>query len=200
MQEIEDRSEGAWRPSPGSVYPLLSQLEDEGLIRGEEHDGRKVLELTDEGRAAIADRGDRPAPWEEFSEGVDDDVRALVDVSRQAAAAVGQMVQVASREQLVAAKDILEETRRKLYGLLAEGRRRTPPSGSCAASRRGFGGRPPRLGGQRRRLTGGARRRSTPRRCSWSRPAPLRCMTAQMRPNPGELSPAENTACWRLTS
>ncbi len=121
MQEIEDRSEGAWRPSPGSVYPLLSQLEDEGLIRGEEHDGRKVLELTDEGRAAIADRGDRPAPWEEFSEGVDDDVRALVDVSRQAAAAVGQMVQVASREQLVAAKDILEETRRKLYGLLAEG-------------------------------------------------------------------------------
>lgn len=121
MQEIEQRSGGAWKPSPGSVYPLLAQLEDEGLVRGEDRDGRKVLDLTDDGKAAIAERGDRPAPWEEFSEGVDDDVRAVVDVSRQVGAAVGQMVQVASREQLVAAREILEATRRSLYGILAEG-------------------------------------------------------------------------------
>src|SRR4029077_4932729 len=50
MQEVEERSGGAWRPSPGSVYPALSQLEDEGLIRSEEHDGRKVFALTDAGR------------------------------------------------------------------------------------------------------------------------------------------------------
>ena len=121
MQEIEERSGGAWKPSPGSVYPLIAQLEDEGLIRADESDGRKVLVLTDEGKAAIAERGDRPAPWEEFSQGVDGDVRAVVDVSRQVGAAVGQMVQVASREQLVAASKILEDTRRSLYGILAEG-------------------------------------------------------------------------------
>src|SRR5580658_9560567 len=46
MQEVEERSEGAWRPSPGSVYPALQQLEDEGLIRSEEVDGRKLFRLT----------------------------------------------------------------------------------------------------------------------------------------------------------
>src|SRR5271155_1424128 len=66
MQEVEERSDGAWRPSPGSVYPALAQLEDEGLIRTEEDDGRKLFVLTDEGRALLAERGaDRPAPWEQ---------------------------------------------------------------------------------------------------------------------------------------
>ncbi len=51
MQEVQERSEGAWRPSPGSVYPALQQLEDEGLIRSEEVDGRKLFRLTDEGLA-----------------------------------------------------------------------------------------------------------------------------------------------------
>src|SRR5213080_1684473 len=53
MQEVEERSGGVWRPSPGSVYPALSQLEDEGLIRSEESDGRKVFALTDAGRAQV---------------------------------------------------------------------------------------------------------------------------------------------------
>ena len=51
MQEIENRSEGVWRPSPGSVYPALQQLEDEGLVRAEERDGSRVFTLTDEGRS-----------------------------------------------------------------------------------------------------------------------------------------------------
>src|SRR3981081_2596924 len=50
MQEVEDRSEGLWRPSPGSVYPALAQLEDEGLVCSEEVDGRKGFALTDRGR------------------------------------------------------------------------------------------------------------------------------------------------------
>ena len=53
MQEIEERSGGVWRPSPGSVYPALSQLEDEGLVRATEHDGRKSFTLTDEGTAHV---------------------------------------------------------------------------------------------------------------------------------------------------
>src|SRR5690242_21821398 len=55
MQEVEERSQGEWRPSPGSVYPALAQLEDEGLIRSEEGDGRKLFALTDEGRKLVED-------------------------------------------------------------------------------------------------------------------------------------------------
>ena len=53
MQTIEERSDGRWRPSPGSVYPTLAQLEDEGLIRGIERDGTKLFELTDAGREQV---------------------------------------------------------------------------------------------------------------------------------------------------
>src|SRR4051795_6473501 len=53
MQEIEHRSGGGWRPSPGSVYPALQQLEDEGLVRSVESGGRRQYELTDEGRAHV---------------------------------------------------------------------------------------------------------------------------------------------------
>ena len=60
MQEVEERSEGVWRPSPGSVYPALAQLEDEGLIRSQETDGRKLFVLTDEGRALGGARRGRP--------------------------------------------------------------------------------------------------------------------------------------------
>src|SRR5919107_2960735 len=63
MQEIEARSNGAWRPSPGSVYPALSQLEDEGLVRAEERDGSRVFTLTDAGREYVGSN-DLGAPWE----------------------------------------------------------------------------------------------------------------------------------------
>src|SRR3984957_14138727 len=56
MQEVEQRSSGLWRPSPGSVYPALAQLEDEGLILSEEIDGRKRFAITDAGREQIAAR------------------------------------------------------------------------------------------------------------------------------------------------
>src|SRR5271154_6699150 len=66
MQEVQERSGGMWSPSPGSVYPALAQLEDEGLIRTEEHDGSKLFALRDGGRALVSERGaDRPAPWEQ---------------------------------------------------------------------------------------------------------------------------------------
>src|SRR5271163_5095298 len=53
MQEVQERSGGLWSPSPGSVYPALQQLEDEGLIRTQEGDGRKLFAITDEGRALL---------------------------------------------------------------------------------------------------------------------------------------------------
>src|SRR5579862_3028604 len=68
MQEVEERSEGAWRPSPGSVYPALAQLEDEGLIRTERTGEGKRFVLTDAGREYLGRRSaDAKAPWEQFS-------------------------------------------------------------------------------------------------------------------------------------
>src|SRR5258708_33453853 len=68
MQEVEERSSGVWRPSPGSVYPALQQLEDEGLIRSEERDGRKLFALTDAGQAHVQERdAGAPAPWDQMS-------------------------------------------------------------------------------------------------------------------------------------
>ena len=68
MQEIEERSEGVWRPSPGSVYPTLQQLEDEGLVRSTENSGQHLLELTEAGHAVLAERSpDAAAPWVEMA-------------------------------------------------------------------------------------------------------------------------------------
>ena len=65
MQEVEDRSGGAWRPSPGSVYPALSQLEDEGLVEMNETEGRKDFSLTDEGRKWVEENRDQiGSPWD----------------------------------------------------------------------------------------------------------------------------------------
>src|ERR1700721_942581 len=69
MQEIEERSDGVWRPSPGSVYPALQQLEDEGLIRSSESGGRRTFSITDAGREQIANRPEgAPAPWDTLAD------------------------------------------------------------------------------------------------------------------------------------
>src|SRR5213078_4805429 len=78
MQEIEERSGGVWRPSPGSAYPALAQLEDEGLVRVVEEDGRKTFTLTDEGRANVeANRERIGSPWETVAEGTPDELHDL---------------------------------------------------------------------------------------------------------------------------
>ncbi|MGH2852400.1 MAG: PadR family transcriptional regulator [Solirubrobacteraceae bacterium] len=120
MQEIEQRSDGVWRPSPGSVYPALSQLEDEGLIRSEEFDGRKRLAITDAGREILAARpADAPAPWDTLAGGVSGDVQELMRLLRQVAVASTQLVQSATESQLAEAKQVLTDTRRTIYRILA---------------------------------------------------------------------------------
>jgi DNA-binding PadR family transcriptional regulator len=120
MQEIERRSEGVWRPSPGSVYPALQQLEDEGLVRAEETDGRKLFHLTDAGREAATAAGAEGAPWDAVSESVDSDVWELFGVARQVGMAIFQIAQAGTAEQVAAAREILTNARRSLYGILAE--------------------------------------------------------------------------------
>jgi DNA-binding PadR family transcriptional regulator len=126
MQEIENRSEGVWRPSPGSVYPALQQLEDEGLIRSDESEGRKVFRLTDAGREAAEEASAAGPPWEAASEAVDSDVWEMFGVARQVGMAIFQIAQAGSPAQLAEARDVLTNARRSLYGILVEDAR--PPA------------------------------------------------------------------------
>jgi len=101
MQEVEERSEGVWRPSPGSVYPALAQLEDEGLIRSEEVEGRKLLRLTDAGEAQVKDRGaDSPAPWEQMSHGMSEEAVELGSLMKEVAMAFVQVMRVGGARQI----------------------------------------------------------------------------------------------------
>ncbi|MEV8070264.1 PadR family transcriptional regulator [Streptomyces sp. NPDC085995] len=119
IQEIAERSGGAWKPSPGSVYPTLQLLEDEGLIASESEGGKKLFALTEAGRAA-ADEG-TDAPWEEASRGVD--WEALGEI-RQAGfglmEAFGQVWKTGTKEQRDKALAVINEARKKLYLILAD--------------------------------------------------------------------------------
>ncbi|MEU0276387.1 PadR family transcriptional regulator [Streptomyces sp. NPDC006307] len=119
IQEIAERSGGAWRPSPGSVYPTLQLLEDEGLIVSESDGGKKLFTLSDTGRTE-AEAGPE-APWEEAGRGVD--WEALNEV-RQAGAglfeAFGQVWKTGNAEQRQKALAVVNDARKKLYLILAD--------------------------------------------------------------------------------
>jgi DNA-binding PadR family transcriptional regulator len=118
MQEIEQRSSGNWRPSPGSVYPVLSQLEDEGLVRAVDRDGTRLFEITEAGRAHVAEREDASAPWES-----EDDLAPVGDLKSQMKAlnvATAQLLHVGDERQVQKAIETLTEARRSLYRILAE--------------------------------------------------------------------------------
>jgi DNA-binding PadR family transcriptional regulator len=120
MKELEQRSGGMWRPSPGSIYPTLQLLEDEGLLKGEEQDGKRVYSITDAGRAELDERSKRSdqAPWD-FGPGAEG-LGALRDAGFQLAGAAMQVARTGTAEQREKAAEILAEARRKLYALLAE--------------------------------------------------------------------------------
>jgi DNA-binding PadR family transcriptional regulator len=121
MQEIEQRSEGAWRPSPGSVYPALQQLEDEGLVRAVESNGRKLFELTDEGRAHVDEhREELKEPWAAIADNVGEGMFELRSSIAQVGAAVMQIAYAGNPAQVAEAREVLAETRRSLYRILAE--------------------------------------------------------------------------------
>ena len=117
ITELSERSDGEWRPSAGSVYPTLQLLADEGLVRDQEIDGRRVYQLTDAGLAAVERDKARTPPWERtgFDEG-SDIRRALAQV----AAASMQIVQDGDPTRSAEARRILAECRRSLYRLLAD--------------------------------------------------------------------------------
>ncbi|MGS2614676.1 PadR family transcriptional regulator [Micromonospora sp. LZ34] len=122
IQEIDSRTGGAWRPSPGSVYPTLQLLEDEGMIvaaTDETGGGRKRFALTDGGRTEATEAAQTP-PWAEFAQGTVDSWHDIRDAGAQAMHALRQVMMTGTDDQRERAAQVLDETRRKLYAILAE--------------------------------------------------------------------------------
>jgi DNA-binding PadR family transcriptional regulator len=120
MQEIEQRSDGHWRPSPGSVYPALSQLEDEGLVRAVQSDSGRVFEITDAGREQAERIREQAPPWERPEESVEPSLATMRNLFISIARAGWQVATEGDAQQIAQACDLLAETRRGLYRLLAE--------------------------------------------------------------------------------
>lgn len=117
MQEISERTSGRWNPSPGVVYPAISQLEEDGLVTVGDDGGRKLVTLTEEGsRYVAANRGNWRDPFAEF-ESDSPDLRAL---SQQLRGAVREVAVNGTDEQRAAAAEILTQARRSIYLLLAQ--------------------------------------------------------------------------------
>src|SRR5438477_5972114 len=122
MSEIEERSGGAWRPSPGAVYPALQQLADEGLVEAEESSGRRTFSLTEAGRRHIEENPDAArAAWESMAADDADEMPGLFAQAAQLAGSIVQMAHVGTPGQIRAAEALLEQTRRKMYQILASG-------------------------------------------------------------------------------
>jgi DNA-binding PadR family transcriptional regulator len=119
IQELESRTGGIWRPSPGSVYPTLQLLEDEGLIEAEEGGARKRFTLTEAGRAEAETAAQNP-PWQEYGDETMSQVHDFRDAAFGIMNALKEVGFNGTPEQRTQALEILNETKRKLYALLAE--------------------------------------------------------------------------------
>lgn len=120
IQEIEARSRGVWRPSPGSVYPALQQLEDEGMVAGDEAGGSRTYRLTEQGRRHLADRDGGVAPWDEVAGSVPEDGHELRMLWSQLNEAFVHLTHTANERQLAQFKKLLKQTRKSIFQILAE--------------------------------------------------------------------------------
>lgn len=121
MREIADRTDGLWQPSPGAVYPALQQLEDEGLVTADKAEGKRVFQLTEDGTRYVAEhREEIDGVWDTVGEDLDESWLELAEVGKQVAQAFMQVASAGTRKQRAEARDIMADTRRKLYRILAE--------------------------------------------------------------------------------
>jgi DNA-binding PadR family transcriptional regulator len=121
IQELSARTGGSWRPSPGSIYPTLQLLEDAGLVRGEDVEGRRIVALTEAGQAELAVLRERvgDAPWEALADG--GPRRQLKETFAMLAAAAMQVARTGDAEQVAQVDEILRDARKRIYGILAGG-------------------------------------------------------------------------------
>ena len=145
MSEIEERSGGAWRPSPGAVYPALAQLADEGLIEAEESGGRRTFRLTSEGRRRVDENPEMArAAWESMADHAPGEVPGLFVAAARLGGTIVQMAHAGTPQQIRAAEGLLERTRSTMYQILAGETASTPgetgtgdaPGGARAEGRR----------------------------------------------------------------
>ncbi len=122
IRAIADRTGGVWRPSPGAIYPALAQLEDEGLIEQADGDG-KVYALTEAGHTQVEAAGDRARPWESATQEAEEGLGGTSDLWMalgQLALATRAVGQAGDPYVTQAAVELLKESRRGLYRLLAQ--------------------------------------------------------------------------------
>lgn len=119
IKEIEERSDGLWKPSAGSIYPTLQLLEDEGLIEGTESDGKRRFSLTEAGRKA-AEAREGSLPWEEVRSGAPPEFVELGRSVHQLRAAITQAFHAADEGQRAKIREIIDAARRDIYGVLSE--------------------------------------------------------------------------------
>jgi DNA-binding PadR family transcriptional regulator len=156
MQAIEDRTAGRWRPSPGSVYPTLAQLEDEGLIQTTERDGTKVFELTPAGREYVAAQAAATAPWEQGDAPGEKARHELRALARQVMMATRQVIHAGDEGQVQRAGEMLAQTRRALYRILADDAAEGAETAEAPGDAQAAGGASPTVDSQAGQDPGGS--------------------------------------------
>jgi DNA-binding PadR family transcriptional regulator len=116
MRRLEEMSGGLWRPSPGSVYPHLQMLEDEGLLQSSDVDGSRTYTLTEAGRAEAEKAA---LPWQAAGES-DDEVRTLRQGMGQLMSAAKQLAGAGETSQIERGIAVIQRARKELYQILAE--------------------------------------------------------------------------------
>jgi DNA-binding PadR family transcriptional regulator len=121
IQLVSERSGGIWQPSPGSVYPALQLLEDEGFVLAEQNEGRRVFQLTESGKAYVEENRDKlNTSWKAVTDTEDDGSKGLRDLFLQIGHTIKEVTHVGTAAQIASAQKLLVNTRRQLYRILAE--------------------------------------------------------------------------------
>ena len=120
IQVLAERTGGVWKPSPGSIYPSLQLLEDEGLVQVDESTGKRLFSLTDAGRGELANNPREQTPWDEVTAGIDPADVQLRELVGQIMVATRQVAEAGTAAHKAKAVEVLTTTRRSLYAILAE--------------------------------------------------------------------------------
>jgi DNA-binding PadR family transcriptional regulator len=118
--QLAERSGGLWRPSPGSIYPVLGQLEEEGLVTSDSSEGRKVFSLSEAGRTYVTEHADEVRePWTPAQTRHRDRAVVLFEAVRSLGSAAKEVARNGSDAEVDQARAVLDEARRSLYRILA---------------------------------------------------------------------------------
>lgn len=120
IHEIETRSGGVWKPSPGSVYPTLQLLSDEGLIAAQESEGRRTYSLSEAGKEVAAAEMDSPAPWDTTIDRPSGPRSDLAVAGVKLAKAAADVARLGSTEQIEKATALLAETTATLAAMVKQ--------------------------------------------------------------------------------